>query len=217
MLDEKFVPPAYTSFAIVVPPACTSPAMFVTFLASSAWPSSTIAMKCQLVPVLQYLINFSCPSLIHLCSNWCTQAGTSFTILQTSAWPSFTYIGQHRLVPLLQGKVHILCTTFTRVFDWTMWFYTHFHVFKPCSNSLLCSGVLFKQFGLVWQCLNTVRSVRTSRAALRAVRTLSEQCLDMSYICFHVFKQCSNSFVLFGKVWTLRTVFELCAHAHHLQ
>ena len=132
MLDKKFVPPAYTSFAIVVPPAYTSfaivvppawtsPAMFVIFLASLAWPSSTIAMKCQLVPVLQYLIKFSCPSLTHLCSNWYTQAGTSFTILQTLAWPSFTYIGQRRLVPLLQGKVHVLCTTFTRVFDWTMW------------------------------------------------------------------------------------------------
>ena len=36
MLDEKFVPLAYTSFAIVVPLACTSPAMFVIFLASSA-------------------------------------------------------------------------------------------------------------------------------------------------------------------------------------
>ena len=116
MLDKNFVPPAYTSFAIVVPLACTSPAMFVIFLASLAWPSSTIAMKCQLVPVLQYLINFSCPSLTHLCSNWCIQAGTSFTILQMSAWPSFTYIGRCRLVPLLQGKVHVLCTTFTRVF-----------------------------------------------------------------------------------------------------
>ena len=152
---------------------------------------------------------------------WCKLCGL-FEHCLKSVW-----ISQHACTAVQTVYKH---------FSWTHYFvccmfYTHFHVFEPCLNSLLCSGVLFKQFGLVWQCLNTVRSVQTSCAALHAVRTLSEHCSDMLYIRFHVsewcsnsppcggvlFKHCSNSLVLFGKVQTLRTVFKLCTHAHHLR
>ena len=114
-------------------------------------------------------------------------------------------------------------------------FYTHFHVFEPCSNSLLCSGVLFEHFeqcsnimhyfaccpNTVWTC-STLTSmhlnhVQTSCAALHAVQTLSEQCLDMLYIHFHVFEHhtllrmlsehCSDS------VWTCYTFVSMCLNS----
>ena len=119
-------------------------------------------------------------------------------------------------------------------------FYTHFHAFKPCSNSLLCcsntvqtvcpclamfeqcSDMFYTHFHVFELCLNSL-------FLFGNVRTLFRHCSDMLYIHFHVFEpclnsppcsgvlfeQCSNSLVLFGKVRTLRTVFELRAHAHH--
>ena len=58
--------------------------------------------------------------------------------------------------------------------------YIHFHVFKPCSNSPPCSGVLFEHHTLL--------------------RVLSKHCSDSVRTCHTFVSMCSNSLVLFGNV-----------------